>query len=116
MERSIHFQLDLDAPIQAVWDAWTTEAGLISFFAPAVNIDLRPGGPYEIFFSPENSPGTRGADGMFVLAFQAPTFLAFTSTAFAFSFSFSPLSSPRGFLFCVLKESHEIMTVEYIIT
>lgn len=81
MEPTLRFQLDLDAPIQAVWDAWTTEEGLISFFASAVNLDLRPGGPYEIFFFPENPPGQRGADEMIVLAFQAPTFLAFTWNA-----------------------------------
>lgn len=81
MEKTIRFQIDLEAPIQAVWQAWTTEAGLISFFAPAVNIDIRPGGPYEIFFFPENPPGTRGADGMHILAFQAPTFLSFTWNA-----------------------------------
>ncbi len=81
MGKIIHFQLDLDAPIQAVYDAWTTEAGLISFFAPAVNLDFRPGSAYEIFFNPENPPGSRGAEGMIVMAFDAPTFLAFTWNA-----------------------------------
>ncbi len=81
MARNVHFQIDLDAPIQQVWNAWTTQEGLISFFAPAVNLDLRPGGAYEIFFNPNNPPGTRGAEGMTVLAFQAPNFLAFTWNA-----------------------------------
>ena len=81
MEKFVHFQLDLDAPIQAVYDAWTTEAGLISFFSPHVNIDLRPGGPFEILFNPENPPGQRGAEGMIVMAFQSPSFFAFTWNA-----------------------------------
>ncbi len=81
MERVVHFQMDLDAPIQAVYDAWTTEAGLQSFFSPVVNLDMRPGGAYEIIFNPENPPGQRGAEGMIVMAFDAPTFLAFTWNA-----------------------------------
>lgn len=81
MEKVVHFQLDLDASIQAVYDAWTTHAGLISFFSPQVNFELRPGGPFEILFNPENPPGQRGAEGMIVMAFQAPTFFAFTWNA-----------------------------------
>lgn len=80
-DRAIRLQLDLDAPLQAVWDAWTTPEGVRSFLAPACNVELRPGGPYEIFFNPEEPPGLRGADGQFVLAFQAPHFLSFTWNA-----------------------------------
>lgn len=81
MEHLIQFQLDLEAPIEAVWEAWTTEKGLRSFFAPACNVELRPGGPYEIYFHPDNPPGQRGADDMIVLAFQAPSMLSFTWNA-----------------------------------
>jgi uncharacterized protein YndB with AHSA1/START domain len=81
VDRAIQFQLDLDAPIQEVWQAWTTEAGITSFFAPACILDFRPGGAYGIFFDPDEEPGKRGGDGMIVLAFSEPHFLSFTWNA-----------------------------------
>jgi len=80
-ERAIVFEVEVAAPREAVWRAWTTEAGVRSFFAPGAHLDVRPGGAYEIFFMPEGPPGMRGADGMLVLAVQAPAMLSFTWNA-----------------------------------
>jgi uncharacterized protein YndB with AHSA1/START domain len=80
-ERAISGEVVVDAPIEDVWAAWTTEQGIKSFFAPACNVELRPDGPYEIFFIPDAEPGMRGADDMRVLAFQRPAMLSFTWNA-----------------------------------
>ncbi|MGD2166162.1 MAG: SRPBCC domain-containing protein [Anaerolineae bacterium] len=80
-ERVIRETVTVDAPIDAVWDVWTTETGIRSFFAPAGNVGLRVGGPYEILFDPDAPPGERGAEGMRVLAFQPKAMLSFTWTA-----------------------------------
>ncbi len=69
------------APIKAVWDAWTTNEGASTFFAPETNICAEPGGAYEVFFKPRAPAGSRGAEGMRVLAVQEPTFLSFTWNA-----------------------------------
>ena len=81
MEPTLHFKLDLDAPIQEVWEAWTTEEGLRSFFSPLVNMDLRPGGPFEILFGDDAPEGQRGAEGMIVMAYKEPEFFSFTWNA-----------------------------------
>jgi uncharacterized protein YndB with AHSA1/START domain len=80
-ERAIQFEMELDAPIDEVWAAWTTEEGVRSFFSPDCNIELRPGGPYEIFFDAKAKPGHKGGDDMMVLAFQAPKMFSFTWNA-----------------------------------
>jgi uncharacterized protein YndB with AHSA1/START domain len=64
-----------------VWLAWTTEAGVRTFFAPQCRIDLRPGGAYEMFFDSEAEPGQRGGEGMIVLAVQPERMLSFTWNA-----------------------------------
>ncbi len=74
-------EIVVDASVEEVWEAWTTEEGITSFFAPACNLELRPDGPYEIFFLPDAEPGMRGADDMRILAFQRPTMLSFTWNA-----------------------------------
>lgn len=84
--RSIRTDVVIDASVEEVWDAWTTVDGIRSFFAPACNVEPRVGGLYEIFFAPDAEPGSRGADGMRILAFEPRKMLAFTWNA--------PLSMP----------------------
>lgn len=79
--RAIECEVSVRADIQKVWDAWTTPEGTATFFAPAANIELFPGGHYEILFNPAAESGEQGAEGMRVLAVQKPAFLSFTWNA-----------------------------------
>ncbi len=80
-ENVITSQIDVPAPLTEVWRAWTTEEGAQSFFAPECNIDLRPGGAYEMFFDLDAEHGNRGGEGMIVMAVQPQRMLAFTWNA-----------------------------------
>jgi uncharacterized protein YndB with AHSA1/START domain len=112
-ERVIRVEVIVDAAGEDVWEAWTTEAGVRSFFAPACNLELRVDGPYEILFNPDAPAGERGAEGMRVLAFQPRRMLAFTWNA-------PPhLSTVRGQLTHVLirlqpwEEGHTLVTLTH---
>ena len=80
-ERAIRCQIDVPANLSQVWNAWTTEAGAQSFFAPECRIDLKPGGAYEMLFNLEAKPGHQGGEGMVVLAFQPENMISFTWNA-----------------------------------
>jgi uncharacterized protein YndB with AHSA1/START domain len=80
-ERKIQGEIVVAADLQDVWEAWTTEAGAKTFFAPDCAIDLRPGGVYEMYFDPESPPGFRGGEGCRILAVQPKTMLSFTWNA-----------------------------------
>lgn len=80
-ERGIDAEATVNAGIDAVWQAWTTTDGIKTFFAPDGRVELGVDGPFEIYFDPLAEPGLRGADGMRILAFQAPTMLSFTWNA-----------------------------------
>lgn len=82
-ELTIRREVSVTAPIEAVWEAWTTNEGARAWFSEWTNVELRPGGPYEIFFSaPGDAPeGQRGCEGCRVLAFDAPHMLSFTWNA-----------------------------------
>ena len=71
----------VDAPVKDVWEAWTTDEGVRSFFAPASHIDLHVGGAYEILFDPTAPPGQRGVEGTWILALQPPRMVVFTWNA-----------------------------------
>lgn len=47
----------VEAPLDAVWEAWTTSAGLRSWLAPHADIDLRVGGRMRTNYSPQGTLG-----------------------------------------------------------
>lgn len=69
------------APIADVWAAWSTSAGAQTFLAPKVDVELAPGGRYEVWFSPDAPPGQRGAEGLHVLAYVPNEMFAFEWSA-----------------------------------
>jgi uncharacterized protein YndB with AHSA1/START domain len=79
--REVKKEVVVAAPPAEVYAAWTTNAGAQTFFAPKTNIELRMGGPYEIFFNPDGPRGERGAEDLRVLAFVPGEMLAFEWSA-----------------------------------
>ncbi|MCB0736273.1 MAG: SRPBCC domain-containing protein [Bacteroidetes bacterium] len=77
----ISYRIDLDAPIEAVWNAWTTREGIVSFFAPDCNIELQIDGKYEMYFELENPLGLMGSEGMRIMAIEPFKLLAFSWNA-----------------------------------
>jgi uncharacterized protein YndB with AHSA1/START domain len=76
-ERAIDKEIVVTAPIEAVWQAWTSKAGIESFFAPEAQVDARVGGDFHIHIDPLAQPGMKGADDMRFMALQKPTMLSF---------------------------------------
>ena len=76
-ERAIVLEEIVEAPVAAVWKAWTTVDGIRTFLAPDARIEVRPGGPWEILFMPDAPPGSQGSEGCAVLEVVAGKRLAF---------------------------------------
>jgi len=80
-ERAIDKTIDVNASVDDVWDAWTSRAGIVSFFAPDAKVDPRVGGAFEIYIDPDAPPGSKGADDMRFMALQPKQMLSFTWNA-----------------------------------
>ncbi|GAB4318610.1 MAG: hypothetical protein Kow0074_07900 [Candidatus Zixiibacteriota bacterium] len=81
-DRQLRKHAVVEAPRQAVWDAWTRPEVLTTWFAPYANIELRVGGRYEILFGPPDAPlDTRGAEGCRVLSYLPLEMLSFSWNA-----------------------------------
>jgi uncharacterized protein YndB with AHSA1/START domain len=80
-DRSVKKSVVVDAPVAEVWKAWTTPEGIATFFSPNANVDLRPGGRYEILFSKLMPAGLRGAEGCQVLSYIPERMLSFSWNA-----------------------------------
>ena len=80
-DRVLRVEMAVAAGMEEVWNAWASEEGVKTFFAPGAHVEPRVDGAYEIFFNPRGEPGQRGAEGMRVLAFEPPRRLVFTWNA-----------------------------------
>jgi len=76
-ERALNKEVIVPAPLAAVWQGWTTKAGIESFFAPEAEVDARVGGAFHIHFDPLGAPGMKGADTMRFMALQPMKMLSF---------------------------------------
>lgn len=76
-ERAIDKRVEVAAPLEQVWDAWTTREGIVSFFAPDAKIEPRVGGAFQIYIDPGAPAGSKGADDMRFMALQPRKMISF---------------------------------------
>lgn len=76
-ERAIDKQVVIPATLDQAWEAWTTRAGIIGFFAPDAVVDPRVGGAFHIHIDPLGAQGQKGADDMRFMALQPKKMLSF---------------------------------------
>lgn len=77
-ERLLEKTLVVDAPPDVVWETWTTTRGVTTFFAAEALVELRDGGPFELYFDPTAEPGARGSEGCVIVSFERQKRLEFT--------------------------------------
>lgn len=75
--RIIRKRISLDVPALTLWRAWTTRQGVTTFFAPQATVELRIGGPYEVYFNPDQPSGLRGSEGCRILSYLPEEMLSF---------------------------------------
>jgi uncharacterized protein YndB with AHSA1/START domain len=92
IERHLRKATTVNAPRDAVWRAWTDPGELSQWFGYGANVELRPGGPYEILFLRDNAPGLQGGEGNVIQSYEPHRFLAFTWNAPP---TFGPLRDER---------------------
>ncbi len=80
-DKQIKHVVTVDATIEAVWENWTTEAGIRSFFAEDCRVDFRIGGAYEMYFRDDLPKGQRGSEGCVVLSYIPGRMLSFNWNA-----------------------------------
>jgi uncharacterized protein YndB with AHSA1/START domain len=76
--RVLRKEVTVTASIDEVWQAWTTESGVVTFFAPEAKIDPCVGGPYEMYFAADAPPGSRGSEGCIIQELRPEERLVFS--------------------------------------
>ena len=75
--RVVRKEVQVNAPVEKVWNMWTTSDGAARFFAPKARIELTIGGAYELYFDLEALKGSQGSEGCRVLSFLPMEMLSF---------------------------------------
>ena len=64
------------------WSDWASSEGLARWLRPAgSHVELRIGGPYEIYFSMDEPEGSRGSEGCVILSYVPDEMISFTWNA-----------------------------------
>jgi len=80
-QKKIQKEVTVAAPVTEVWRAWTTQEGVLTFFARRANVELKIGGRYEMLFNPDEPPGLQGGEGLKILSYLPQEMLSFTWNA-----------------------------------
>ena len=67
--RPLEFETEIAASPGAVFDALTSSDQIQQWLGVASNVELRIGGPYELYFDAGAEPGSRGSEGCQILAY-----------------------------------------------
>ena len=70
-------EIVVPATLDEVWETWTTTEGVKTFFSGAAEVELTPGGKYEIYFLLSAPYGQRGSEGCRVLSYLPKKMLSF---------------------------------------
>lgn len=74
---ALMIELDICAPVETLWRAWTEPSEVSSWLAEKANVCARPGGPFELFWDPDNTQ-RNSTLGCIVLAVDEPHRLSFS--------------------------------------
>jgi uncharacterized protein YndB with AHSA1/START domain len=83
------FVAELEAGIDDVWDAFTTNEGLRMWMAPLVEIDLAVGGTIRSSYDPGGTLGDDGTITNTILAYDPKRMLALKATGYPEGFPFA---------------------------
>lgn len=77
----VHKEAIIAAPREQVFAAWTNSEGIKSFLGVDSTIDLRIGGPMELYFGANKPEGQRGSEGAQILSYLPNRMLSFSWNA-----------------------------------
>lgn len=80
-DKQIVVETTVLATPKQVFDRWTTNAGIRQFFAKDCQVELKPGGKFEMYFIADAEPGLKGSEGCKVLSYLPDRMFTFNWNA-----------------------------------
>lgn len=107
------YETEIDADIDAVWSAFTTNAGLKTWMAPLVEIELAVGGTMKANYNSKGKIGDATTIENTILSFDPKRMLSLKATVFPKGFPFEDAAKATWsvFYFSELPSSRTKITV-----
>ncbi len=80
-DRELRQEFQFNAPLNKVWNCWTTEEGVQNFLCNNCTIGNAPGDPYEVYFATNLPKGKQGSENCTILATEPMKRFTFTWNA-----------------------------------
>ena len=107
------FEVEIDANVDDIWDAFTTTDGLKLWVAPLADIDLRVGGKWRANYNKDGKLGDPTTIENTILCYDPKRMLSMKATGFPEGFEFEAAAKETWsiFYFTPLSESKTKITV-----
>ncbi len=80
-DRQIIKTASVPAPIDSLWKSWSTAEGITAFLGVPAMMKLERGGPMELYFDANGTPGLRGSEGCTIISYVPREMISFTWNA-----------------------------------
>ena len=106
-------EVEIDAGVDQVWNAFTTTDGLKMWVSPLVEVDLRVGGKWRANYNAEGKLGDETTIENTILSYDPKRMLSLKATGFPKDFPFAEAAKEAWtvFYFSSLSESRTKITV-----
>ena len=75
--RMLRKEVTVPTSLDSAWEAWTTTEGVKTFFASSAKVELRVGGPFEMYFNTDAPKGSQGSEDCHILSYLPMQMLSF---------------------------------------
>lgn len=76
-DKIVRKEVVVPGSLDDVWTAWTTTEGIKGFFSQGAKVELRVGGPFEIYFNMSAPEGERGSENCRILSYLPKEMLSY---------------------------------------
>jgi uncharacterized protein YndB with AHSA1/START domain len=93
------FEVEIDASVEDIWNAFTTSEGLQSWVAPLADVDLRVGGKWRANYNSDGQLGDETTIENTILCFDPKHMIALKATRFPIGFEFESAAKDTWSIF-----------------
>jgi uncharacterized protein YndB with AHSA1/START domain len=107
------FEVEIDAGVDEIWEAFTTTKGLQSWVTPLADIDLKVGGEWRANYNPDGALGDASTIVNTILSYDPKRMLSLKATGFPEGFPFKEAAQETWsvFYFTPVSETKTQITV-----
>ena len=99
------YEVEIDAKVDVIWNAFTTTQGLQSWVAPLADVDFRVGGKWRANYNKEGKLGDKNTIENTILCYDPKRMISLKATGFPEGFAFKDAAQDAWSIFYFMPVS-----------